>query len=116
MNAINKNEVRMFNVGDKVIRLDKKSPHIYSIQKVEDGVATITRKFRHKTWGTWLRLNEIELATPAEITADHRIDKSPLLQHLDKCEEVVKTWPKWKRQSIRDAFAIPNLDKTNCQQ
>lgn len=67
-------EVSMFKVGDKVIRLDKKSPHIYSIQKVEDGVATITRKFRHKTWGTWLRLNEIELATAAEIAAGHRID------------------------------------------
>lgn len=43
-----------------------------------------------------------------EIAAGHRIDKSPLMQHLDKCEEVVKTWPKWKLQSVRDALGIPN--------
>ena len=54
-------------------------------------------------------------ATEQEIAAGHRIDKSPLLQHLDKCEEVVKTWPKWKQQSIRDAFGIPKLeDLRNC--
>ncbi|MEN4983732.1 hypothetical protein [Acinetobacter modestus] len=37
-------------------------------------------------------------------------DKSPLMRHLNECEEVVKTWPKWKLQSIRDAFGIPVLD------
>lgn len=36
-----------------------------------------------------------------------QIDKSPLMQHLDECVEVVKTWPKWKQQSIRDALGIP---------
>ncbi|WP_288400284.1 hypothetical protein [uncultured Acinetobacter sp.] len=35
-------------------------------------------------------------------------NKSELLKHLENCEKVVKTWPKWKLESIRDAFGIPN--------
>lgn len=53
---------------------------------------------------------QIEHATLEEIAAEYRNDKTPLMQHLDKCEEVVKTWPKWKLESIRDAFGIPVLD------
>lgn len=64
----------VFKVGDKVVRLDLDSPHIYSIMKIEDGVFTIGRKVRHRTWGTWLECNEIRLATPEEIAAGHRID------------------------------------------
>lgn len=41
--------------------------------------------------------------------AGHRIDKTPLMQHLDNCAEVVKTWPKWKVESIRNAFGIHGL-------
>lgn len=35
-------------------------------------------------------------------------NKSELLKHLENCEKVVQTWPKWKIESIRDAFGIPN--------
>ena len=51
-----------------------------------------------------MHFSEIRHATPE----GNRIDKTPLMQHLDKCEEVVKTWSKWKLQSVRDAFGIPN--------
>lgn len=64
----------MFKVGDKVVRLDLDSPHIYSIMRIEDGVFTIGRKVRHRTWGTWLGCSEIRLASPEEIAAGHRID------------------------------------------
>ncbi|MEB3790125.1 hypothetical protein [Acinetobacter sp. IK40] len=65
----------MFKVGQKIIRLDNKSPHIYSIQKIEDGLVTIVRKVRHQTWGMWLGFDEIRLATPEEIAAGHRIEQ-----------------------------------------
>lgn len=64
----------MFKVGDKVIRLDLDSPHIYSIMRIEDGLFTIGRKVKHRTWGTWLGCSEIRLASPEEIAAGHRID------------------------------------------
>ena len=64
----------MFKVGDKVVRLDLDSPHIYSIIRIEDGVLTIGRKVRHRTWGTWLECNDIRLAEPEEVAAGHRID------------------------------------------
>jgi len=52
--------------------------------------------------------NGMRHATDEEIAAGHRIDKSTLLQHLDKCVEVVKTWPKWKIESVRNVFGIPD--------
>jgi hypothetical protein len=64
----------MFEVGDKVVRLDLYSPHIYSIMRIEDGVLIIGRKVRHRTWGTWLECNDIRLAEPEEIAEGHRID------------------------------------------
>ena len=64
----------MLKVGDKVVRLDLYSPHIYSIMQIEDGVLTIGRKVRHRTWGTWLECNDIRLAESEEIAAGHRID------------------------------------------
>lgn len=72
----------MFKVGDKVIRLDLDSPHIYSIMRIEDGLFTIGRKVKHRTWGTWLGCNDIRLATPQEIAAGHRID----LETLRDCD------------------------------
>ncbi len=74
--------VSMFKVGDKVVRLDLDSPHIYSIMRIEDGVFTIGRKVRHRTWGTWLWCSEIRLASPEEIAAGHRID----LEELRDCD------------------------------
>ena len=64
----------MFKVVDKVVRLDLDSPHIYSIMRIEDGLFTIGRKVKHRTWGTWLECSEIRLASPEEIAAGHRID------------------------------------------
>lgn len=75
-------EVSMFKVGDRVVRLDLDSPHIYSIMRIEDGVFTIGRKVRHRTWGTWLECSEIRLASPEEIAAGHRID----LETLRDCD------------------------------
>ena len=72
----------MFKVGDKVVRLDLDSPHIYSIMRIEDGLFTIGRKVKHRTWGTWLECNEIRLASPEEISAGHRID----LETLRDCD------------------------------
>lgn len=72
----------MFKVGDKVVRLDIDSPHIYSIMRIEDDVFTIGRKVRHRTWGTWLECNQIRLATPEEIALGHRID----LETLRDCD------------------------------
>ncbi|WP_198077775.1 hypothetical protein [Acinetobacter calcoaceticus] len=50
-----------------------------------------------------------EFKVVANNESGHRIDKSPLMQHLDECVEVVKTWPKWKVESVRNAFGIPDL-------
>lgn len=40
---------------------------------------------------------------------NRRIDKTSLQKHLDECAEVVKTWPKWKVESVRNAFGIPDI-------
>lgn len=33
-----------------------------------------------------------------------------LLEYLNRCEEQVKHWPKWKIESIRDAFGLNYLE------
>lgn len=63
----------IFEIGDKVVRLDLESPHIYSIMRIEDSLFTIGRKVRNRTWGTWLECRDIRLATPLEIKAGHRL-------------------------------------------
>lgn len=87
-------ELSMFKVGDKVVRLDIDSPHIYSIMRIEDDVFTIGRKIRHRTWGTWLECNQIRPATPEEIAAGHRIDNvmgddSHIENHISKNCKVI---------------------------
>lgn len=89
----------MFKVGDKVVRLDLDSPHIYSIMRIEDGVFTIGRKVRHRTWGTWLECSEIRLATPEEIAAGHRID------HIVEANKMVDL------ETLRDCDPSPNCKK-----
>ena len=32
-----------------------------------------------------------------------------LLEYLNRCEEQVKRWPKWKIESIRDAFGLNTI-------
>ena len=50
---------------------------------------------------------------------------STLLEYLSEVEDVVKQWPAWKLESIRNAFQIPkvsqevkiekeNIDKADC--
>lgn len=34
-----------------------------------------------------------------------------LLKYLNRCEEQVKRWPKWKIESIRNAFGLDYLGK-----
>lgn len=38
-------------------------------------------------------------------------NKSELMKHLEKCELIVQTWPKWKVESIRAALCIPKLNE-----
>ena len=102
----------MFKVGDKVIRLDLDSPHIYSIMRIEDGLFTIGRKVRHRTWGTWLECGEIRLASPEEIAAGHRIESC-------KCV-VTRTYEngtcnKCGMQDMGDDSHIENHVSPNCK-
>lgn len=39
-----------------------------------------------------------------------KTNKSELMKHLEKCEQIVQTWPKWKIESIRNAFCIPHTN------
>ena len=68
-------EHNIFEVGDKVVRLDNKSLHIYTVQKVESETITIVRKKKSnsvKVWGMWLGCHELRHATDAEIKAGKR--------------------------------------------
>lgn len=108
----------MFKVGDLVVCTDnfegrkgltaKDIAYLITVKKITAFI---------DDWGLelndgehWVDTYRFRHATPEEIAAGHRNDKTPLMQHLDKCEEVVKTWPEWKQQSIRDAFGLPNLE------
>ena len=66
----------IFEVGDRVIRLDVDNIFIYTVQKVTLDLITVVRKKKSnavKTWGVWLGNNELRHATDAEITAGHRL-------------------------------------------
>lgn len=66
----------IFEVGDKVIRLDVDNIFIYTVQKVTLDLITIVRKKKSnavKTWGTWLGNNELRHASDEEIAAGHRL-------------------------------------------
>ncbi|MEG0198766.1 MAG: hypothetical protein RR676_16660 [Acinetobacter sp.] len=95
----------MFKVGDLAVFGDSgtyKNPLLKIVHIPLQKVVIVSNGINGYAEFTHLRHT-----TPEEIAAGHRIDKSPLMQHLDKCEEVVKTWPKWKLQSVRDALCIP---------
>lgn len=81
------------------------------LHKVEIGTSPQTKCVKifssDMSHSYWVYSGYYRVAEKQEIAAGYRIDKSPLMQHLDKCEEVVKTWPKWKLQSVRDALGIP---------
>ena len=66
----------IFEVGDKVIRLDVDNIFIYTVQKVTLDLITVVRKKKSnavKTWGTWLGNNELRHATDEEIKAGRRL-------------------------------------------
>lgn len=98
----------MFKVGDDVVYTDIKDSCVLKYEGEDNNPFKLHwLSYPDGTTGYIFSLDRIRHATPEEIAAGHRINKSPLMQHLDKCEEVVKTWPKWKLQSVRDALAIP---------
>ncbi|WP_336982535.1 hypothetical protein [Acinetobacter modestus] len=103
----------MFKVGDKVVFDNTKDycrllPNDLMVFRSHDNdldaIVSCSKRLCAVSYAA------IRHATPQEIAAGHRIDKPSLLQYLDKCEEVVRTWPKWKVESIRNAFCIPVLD------
>ena len=117
----------MFKVGDKVVRLDLDSPHIYSIMRIEDGLFTIGRKVKHRTWGTWLECSEIRLASPEEIAAGHRIDhavdvnemgddthiENPVSPLCKVVGEVMRSeFDELKRFAISDILSVSGKQKT----
>ena len=66
----------IFEVGDKVIRLDVDNIFIYTVQKVTLDLITVVRKKKSnavKTWGMWLGNNELRHATPEEMQAGRRL-------------------------------------------
>lgn len=69
-------EHNIFEVGDKVIRLDVDNIFIYTVQKVTLDLITVVRKKKPnavQTWGMWLGNNELRHATDEEIAAGHRL-------------------------------------------
>ena len=101
----------MFKVGDEVVYTDIQDSCVLVYEGEDNNPFKLHwLSYPDGTTGYIFSLDKIRHATSEEIAAGHRIDKSPLMQHLDKCEEVVKTWPKWKLQSVRDALGIPNLE------
>lgn len=96
-----------FKVGDKVIRLDNESKHIYSIQKIENELITVVRRFRHKTYGFWVTSVDLRHTTPAEIKAGHRIDESSLDELMDsalKSREEAKKSAVALREEVQKHF------------
>lgn len=68
-------EHNIYDVGDKVVRLDNDNPYIYTIQKVDSDCITIVRKKKSnavKTWGMWISHNELRHATTQEIAQGYR--------------------------------------------
>lgn len=66
----------LFEVRDRVIRLDVDNVFIYTVQKVTLDLITVVRKKKSnavKTWGMWLGNNELRHATDEEIAAGHRL-------------------------------------------
>lgn len=80
MNAINKNEVSMFRVGDKVVNDAFINSDIYVFKKLmpEIGMALIAHDDDEGACG----LYSLRHATPEEIAAGHRID----LETLRDCD------------------------------
>lgn len=72
MNAINKNEVSMFKVGDKVVNDAFINSDVYVFKKLmpEIGMALIAHDDDEGACG----LYSLRHATPEEIAAGHRID------------------------------------------
>ena len=79
MNAINKNEVSMFKVGDKVVSKARDTiSTIFEITAIHDGYM---ESFEYElNYGFW------RLASPGEIAAGHRIDHFVDINDMVDCE------------------------------
>lgn len=76
MNAINKNEVSMFKVGDKVLGLNAWiSLYVQEVTDVYEGYVVLDT-------GSKCKDSALRHATPEEIAAGHRID----LETLRDCD------------------------------
>lgn len=87
MNAINKNEVSMFKVGDKVVYVSSEVDFLDD-SEIHD-VSLVTENGLYKVQGLYFSENSIRRATPEEIAAGHRID----LETLRDCD----TSPNYKK-------------------
>ena len=81
----------MFKVGSHIVYCDK-NKYKPTLFRVRDEYENIVLDIKSE-YELYVFFPHMRLATPEEIAVGHRIDKTPLMQHLDKCEEVVKTWP-----------------------
>ncbi|WP_284085119.1 hypothetical protein [Acinetobacter haemolyticus] len=101
MNAINKNEVSMFKVGDKVVYLSKIAPEhddIYEIYHLsEDSCFMSHLGFDYKAMFEYIRH-----VTPEEIAADHRIYQSIITVSEGKTDSL---------EVLRDCDTPPNCKK-----
>ena len=97
MNAINKNEVSMFKVGDYV--LYEKTRYTYEVVKTEK---TNTLALKHSKTGRIYAMPSrvrLKLATQEEIAAGHRID------HFVDANNMVDL------ETLRDCDTSPNCKK-----
>lgn len=108
----------MFKVNQKIVYHSLPHKRLFYVKAVLSDSIVVNECWNQagaKSFSEFPPYADIRHATPQEIAAGHRIDKSQLMQHLDKCEEEVKKWPKWKLQSVRDAFCIPDLSENESQ-
>jgi hypothetical protein len=62
--------------------------------------------------GQAIRVCNLNNYSRKSFTMDRQIKQSKnesLLEYLNRCEEQVKRWPKWKIESIRDAFGLNTI-------
>ncbi|RZG79644.1 hypothetical protein [Acinetobacter venetianus] len=125
--------MNVFNLGEKVVYLGLWGTDFNKVDEVvgivwDDVLQRKKYLIRESESGEVLTQygDNYRLAEPDEIAAGHRlrsnngqnicafstsksVKSETLIQYLDRCEQVVKGWPKWKLESIRDAFGMKHL-------
>lgn len=64
--------------------------------------------------GQAIRVCNLNNNSRKSFTMDRQIKQSKnesLLEYLNRCEEQVKRWPKWKIESVRNTFGLDYLGK-----